>query len=85
MPTLASRMNAASSPTQRSQFGYRVMLVFSFLYYFRPGDIIPGLSALHLARITVVFAVLALLLGTKGARSNKLPGEVKIILAMLDG
>src|SRR6202051_3397006 len=58
------------------------MLVFSFLYFFRPGDIIPGLSALHLAKITGALAVLALLLGTNKTRLNKLPVEIKIIFAM---
>ena len=83
MPTLAGpRTNAAVAPQPRSPFGYWVMVVFSFLYYFRPGDIIPGLSVLHMARITAVLAVLALLLGTRTARPKNLPLEVKIIFAM---
>ena len=83
MPTLAGpRTNAAVTPQPRSPFGYWVMVVFSFLYYFRPGDIIPGLSVLHMARITAVLAVLALLLGTRTARPKNLPLEVKIIFAM---
>jgi len=82
MPTLAGqRTNAAAPPKQQSQFGYRVMVVFSFLYYFRPGDIIPGLSVLHLAKITGALAILALLLGTNRA-VKKLPVEIKIIFAM---
>jgi len=76
------RTNVASPPREKSQFAYRIMLVFSFLYFFRPGDIIPGLSALHLAKITGALAVLALLLGTNKTRLNKLPVEIKIIFAM---
>src|ERR1700730_7750803 len=83
MPTLESpRTDAARLPRSGSPFGYWVMVVFSFLYYFRPGDIIPGLSVLHMARITAVLAVLALLLGTKTARPKDLPLEIKIILAL---
>jgi putative inorganic carbon (hco3(-)) transporter len=81
MPTLASQRTIAAPPS-RSQFGYWVMVVFSFLYYFRPGDIIPGLSVLHMARITAVLAVLALLLGAKTERPKNLPVEIKIIFAM---
>ena len=76
------RTNVATSFTKGSPFGYWVMVAFSFLYYFRPGDIIPGLSVLHMARITSVIAILALLLGTKRTRPKNLPVEVKIILAM---
>ena len=62
--------------------GYWTMVVFSFLYYFRPGDIIPGIASLHLAKITAFFAVLALLLGTNRVRSRTLATEIKILLAM---
>ncbi len=84
MPTLAApRMNGVvAPPREQSPFAYWVMVVFSFLYYFRPGDIIPGLSLLHMARITAVLAVLALLLGTRAARPKNLPFEIKIIFAM---
>jgi O-antigen ligase len=67
---------------ERSRMGYWTMVVFSFLYYFRPGDIIPGIASLHLAKITAFFAVLALLLGTNRVRSRTLAIEIKIILAM---
>ncbi len=67
---------------ERSEFGYWVMVVFSFLYYFRPGDIIPGVGVLHPARITAVFAVVALLMGANKIRPKRLPAEIKIIFAM---
>jgi putative inorganic carbon (hco3(-)) transporter len=83
MPALAGmRTNASVQTSPRSPFGYWVMVVFSFLYYFRPGDIIPGLSMLHMARITAVLALLALFLGTRTARPKNLPFEIKIIFAM---
>jgi putative inorganic carbon (hco3(-)) transporter len=74
------RLLRLADPQQRSQFGYWTMVVFSFLYYLRPGDIIPGLANLHLAKITAFIAVLALLMGAN--RSKRLPVENKIIFAM---
>ena len=73
--------NAVESPKVRSQFAYRVMLVFSFLYYFRPEDIIPGLSGVPLAKITGGIALLGLLLGTSKGRPKKLPVEVRLLFA----
>ncbi|HZP64088.1 MAG TPA: O-antigen ligase family protein [Terriglobales bacterium] len=66
----------------RTSFAYRVMLVFSFLYYFRPGDVIPHLSSVPLAKITGAVAVLALIFGSKNQRISKLPAEVKLIAVM---
>jgi len=71
-----------SDPQQRSQFAYWTMVVFSFLYYLRPGDIIPGVAQLHLAKITAFIAVLALLLGANRIASKRLSVENKIIFAM---
>jgi O-antigen ligase len=67
---------------KRTSFAYRVMLVFSFLYYFRPGDVIPHLSVIPLAKITGGVAVLALIFGSKNQRLSKLPAEVKLIALM---
>ncbi|HXJ89392.1 MAG TPA: O-antigen ligase family protein [Candidatus Binatia bacterium] len=80
--SVSSKRFSLSDPQERSRFGYWTMVVFSFLYYFRPGDIIPGIGVLHLAKVTAFFAVLALALGTNRVRSRKLPSEIKIILAM---
>ena len=80
--SVSSKKFPLSDPQERSRFGYWTMVVFSFVYYFRPGDIIPGIYVLHLAKITGFFAVLALALGTNRVRSRKLPVEIKIILAM---
>ena len=52
---------AVQSPSERSKFAYKVMLAFSFLYYLRPSDVIPGLRMIPLAKITGAVAILALL------------------------
>lgn len=83
MAVLANPMaKAAVSPKERSNLGFRLMLVFSFLYYFRPEDIIPGLAPLHLAKVAGGLALLALLLGSKKGRPKKLPLELKLIFAL---
>jgi len=84
MPALAKPMaKATAAPLkERSNLGFRLMLVFSFLYYFRPEDIIPGLAPLHLAKVTGGLALLALLLGSKKGRPKKLPLELKLIFAL---
>jgi len=83
MAVLANPMTkTAVSPKERSNLGFRLMLVFSFLYYFRPEDIIPGLAPLHLAKVAGCLALLALLLGSKKGRPKKLPLELKLIFAL---
>ena len=81
-PVSGRRTFPLSDPKQRSRFGYWTMVVFSFLYYFRPGDIIPGVSALHLARVTAVLALFALLMEVNQLGSKKFPVELKLILAL---
>ena len=73
---------AVQSPSERSKFAYKVMLAFSFLYYLRPSDVIPGLRMIPLAKITGAVAILALLLGSKKDGPKKLPFEVKLLFAM---
>jgi len=73
---------AVQSPSERSKFAYKVMLAFSFLYYLRPSDVIPGLRTIPLAKITGAIAILALLLGGKKGGPKKLPFEVKLLFAM---
>jgi O-antigen ligase len=75
-------VDGAQPSKQRSSFGYQVMLVFSFLYYFRPGDLIPGLGSLHLSKVFGGLAVLALVFGSSRGRPKKMPTEVKLMLAL---
>lgn len=82
MVTAAPKIPDDIAMEKRTSFAYRVMLVFSFLYYFRPGDVIPHLSVIPLAKITGGVAVLALVFGSKNQRISKLPAEVKLIAVM---
>lgn len=67
---------------QRSRFGYWMMVIFSLIYYFRPGDIIPGVAQLHLAKVAAILAILGLLLGSKRIAPRGLPLEIKIVFGM---
>ena len=83
MASLVTKISeAVQSPSERSKFAYKVMLAFSFLYYLRPSDVIPGLRTIPLAKITGAIAILALLLGGKKGGPKKLPFEVKLLFAM---
>ena len=60
MASLMTKISeAVQSPSERSKFAYKVMLAFSFLYYLRPSDVIPGLRTIPLAKITGAIAIQA--------------------------
>ncbi len=65
---------------------YFWLLVFFFVYCARPEDWIPGLHVIPMAKVSGVFAALALLLSLGGAKRSllSLPIEVFYLLA-LDG
>ena len=67
---------------EQSKTGYKIILIFSFLYFFTPAGIIPGLGVLHLARITGAVALLALVVEARVVHTWKLPFEVKVLLAL---
>jgi hypothetical protein len=78
--SVSSKKFSLPDQQERSRMGYWTMVVFFFVYYLRPGDIIPGIATLHLAKIAAFFAILALLLGANRLHSRKIPIEIKIIL-----
>ncbi|HXJ93316.1 MAG TPA: O-antigen ligase family protein [Terriglobia bacterium] len=65
---------------------YFWLLVFFFVYCARPEDWIPGLAVLPVAKISGIFALLALLLSLGGSKRGllSLPREVFYLL-VLDG
>ena len=69
---------------RKDLFAYRALLVFSFLYFARPEDFVPGLEMLHIARLTGGLALLALLFGL-GSRSptRRFPIELRLITGLL--
>jgi putative inorganic carbon (HCO3(-)) transporter len=86
---LSVSTSANSSSTQRivprraTQAGaYISLLLFMVIYFARPGDWIPGLSVVPLAKITAILALLALVFSTLHSR-KKLPREVFYLLLLV--
>ncbi|HMK22854.1 MAG TPA: O-antigen ligase family protein, partial [Terriglobales bacterium] len=88
------RMNPATQPgwpatglnpprPKRTTLAYRALLLFSFVYFVRPEDFIPGLGYLYLAKILGAVALLALIFGVKRSERGKIALEGKILLVLL--
>lgn len=65
----------------RSTLAYAALLSFSFLYYARPEDFVPGLSHVPVAKISGGLALLGLLLSWQRQRV-KIPIEIKLVVVM---
>jgi len=68
---------------QRTTLAYRALVLFSFLYFFRPEDFIPGLHHIPLGKISGGIALLALIFGVKRKDRGELPFECKVLLVLL--
>ena len=66
----------------RKSVAYLALAVFTFLYYMRPQDVIPGLDVLPLEKIGAAIAFLALIFGARPKDRHGLPLELKILLAL---
>jgi O-antigen ligase len=73
----------ASQAPQRATLAYRALVLFTFLYFFRPEDFIPGLSSIPLGKIAGGIALLALIFGVKRKDRGQLPFEAKVLLLLL--
>jgi O-antigen ligase len=67
----------------RKSLSYSALVLFTFLYYWRPEDLIPGLVWLPLAKISGGIALLALIFGARSKDRQKLPLELKVLLTLL--
>src|SRR5579864_945778 len=67
----------------RQTLSFTALVLFTFLYYWRPEDVIPGLSWLPLAKVSGGIAFLALIFGTRPKERQKLPLELKVLLLLL--
>jgi O-antigen ligase len=73
----------APSEPRRTTLAYRALVFFSFLYFFRPEDFIPGLHHVPMGKIAGGVALAALIFGVKRKDRGKLPLEGKILLVLL--
>src|SRR5690349_14286501 len=75
---------ATASQPKKNSFAFRALLVFSFLYFARPEDVIPGLNFIPVAKIAGGVALLALIAALMGRKGKiRLPLEVKLLLLLL--
>jgi O-antigen ligase len=73
---------APAAPSRRTTLAYRALVFFSFVYFFRPEDFIPGLVYLYPAKIAGGIALMALVFGVKRQDRGKMPLEGKILLVL---
>jgi hypothetical protein len=73
----------AKALKERKSIAYVSLMVFAFLYYMRPQDVIPGLGSLPLEKIGGGVALLALIFGVLPKDRGRIPTELKILLLLL--
>jgi O-antigen ligase len=69
---------------QRDRLAFRALLAFTFVLFLRPQDQLPILQVLHLADITAIFALVALVAGRlgRGAPVIRLTPELMLVFGL---
>jgi hypothetical protein len=67
----------------RNSFAYGALVVFCFLYFYRPEDFIPPLGYVPMAKISGVLAFLGLIVGVLGQSKLRIPKAIKFLVALL--
>jgi len=81
-PANRSAQVVPHSTNKQGTFAYRALLTFSFLYFARPEDFIPGLAHIPIGKISGGLAILGLLLSW-GKLKAKMPLAIKLVLVLL--
>ena len=80
----AERFRAFAADTQaRSTLAYRALVFFAWMDWFRPEDLIPGLSSIPINKFAGGIALLALIFGVPPSRRHKLTIELKVLILLL--
>lgn len=82
-PNWSARLRSAVPTQARRPFVYGALVAFAFLYYYRPEDFIPGLVYIPMAKITGIFAIVALMVGLMSGGQVKIPRAVQFLWLML--
>ncbi len=67
----------------RKSLAYRALVLFSYVYFVRPEDFIPGLSYIPIGKITGGLALFALIFGPRPKDRERLPTELKVLALLL--
>jgi hypothetical protein len=78
---LASPLRYVSE--NRKTLAYRALVLFSYIYFLRPEDFIPGLSYVPIGKIAGGIALLALIFGTRAKDRARIPIELKLLALLL--
>jgi len=68
---------------RRSSFAYGALLVFCFLYFYRPEDFIPGVGFIPMAKISGILAFLGLIAGVAAQGKIVMPKAIKFLFVLL--
>jgi len=79
----ASRGGSMIAGQARSPMVYGALVIFAWLYYYRPEDFIPGLNYIPMAKITGIFAIVALMAGVMSSGKVKVPRAVIFLWLLL--
>lgn len=80
--SIAKITTAVAPEKRRKTLAYSALLVFSFLYFARPEDFIPGMAIIPVGKISGGLALLGLLLSWRKL-GGKMPLEIKLVLVLL--
>ena len=81
--TWSARLRSSVPAQARRPAVYGALVAFAWLYYYRPEDFIPGLSYIPMAKITGIFAFLALVLGMMSGGRFKIPKAAQYLWLLL--
>jgi O-antigen ligase len=79
----SARIRSAVPAQARRPLVYGALVAFVWLYYYRPEDFIPGLAYVPMAKITGIFAIVALLFGMLSSGKFKIPRAVQLLWLLL--
>ncbi len=82
-PARPRKSFGAALREQKHTFVYGSLLVFSFLYFYRPEDFVPGLDRIPWAKIAGAIGFIALVVGVLSTGKFKLPRALKLLLLLL--
>src|SRR5215469_7377173 len=85
-PQFAAIGTGTSQPSARPRkatMAYNALVFFSWYYFLRPEDFIPGLDKVPIGKIAGGIALAALVFAVKPRDRGKLPAECKVLLVLL--
>jgi len=69
-------------PAEQSSLAYKALWVFTFFYYYRPSDFIPGMEYIPMEKVTGGIALLALLASLGNKNRPQIPTAVKVLMLL---